>query len=141
MKYDYSLINLISEYNKNKIEIDNYLNNNVVENFTRSTSITENNTENNTKNNTENNKILGLGMGVFLLLLLSMLIMFLWALYLVLTSRTINEITRVVFIILLLFSGPLQLLFSFGIILYIKYGIKQNIELENCLKQCEISHP
>lgn len=34
MKYDYSLINLIKEYNNNKIEIDNYLNNNVVENFT-----------------------------------------------------------------------------------------------------------
>ena len=70
-----------------------------------------------------------------------MLIFFLYSFYLVLTSRTIGAGKRVVFVILLLFSGPLQLLFSIGIILYIKYGMKQNLELENCLKQCEISHP
>ena len=43
----YSILNLLREYNKNKVAIDNYLNNNIVENYTSSSTSTYSRTENN----------------------------------------------------------------------------------------------
>tara|TARA_B110000211_G_C14071951_1_gene550385 strand:- start:1397 stop:1633 length:237 start_codon:yes stop_codon:yes gene_type:complete len=63
-------------------------------------------------NEEENDKILGLDFGFFLLLFLLTLVFFIYALYLVITSKTISDFIRVFFIISLLFSGPLQLIFS-----------------------------
>lgn len=146
----YSILNLLREYNKNKVTIDNYLNNNIVENYTRSSissySRKENNgtvrtkhyhkssssdedDENEDDENEDNNSgsILGFGIGTFLIFFLVMFVIFLYTIYLIFSSD-LHGGYKIILTLILLFSGPLTNIISFFTIVFLK-----NRDIEKCL--------
>ena len=118
LPHKFSIFNLALEYNKNKVVIDNYLNNNVIENY---------NDENYNDENSNAGAILGLGIGIFITLFIAMISIFFYTVYLIFTSD-LSFPAKIMLILLLLFSGPVSNVLSVIIIVYLK-----NLQIKSCL--------
>ena len=89
--YDYSLFNLLKAYKENKTLCDAYLNRQSIEGM-----------------NDDSKTVLGLGLGIFLTILLVSVVLFIIALVLLIKDwNQIPEWAKVVGIIGILFFGPL----------------------------------
>ena len=128
LPHKFSIFNLALEYNKNKVVIDNYLNNNVIENYNDENYNDENyNDENSNDENSNAGAILGLGIGIFITLFIAMISIFFYTVYLIFTSD-LSFPAKIMLILLLLFSGPVSNVLSVIIIVYLK-----NLQIKSCL--------